>query len=57
MAIPAFRDLMLPLLKFAKDGQEHTPRETVEALAEEFSLSEADRQQMLPSGRQATFDN
>ncbi|MHB9111012.1 MAG: restriction endonuclease [Thermoleophilia bacterium] len=57
MAIPAFQDLMLPLLKFASDGQEHTPRETVEALAEEFSLSEADRQEMLPSGRQATYDN
>ena len=57
MAIPAFQDLMLPLLKFASDGQEHTPRETVETLANEFSLIEADRQELLPSGRQATFDN
>ncbi|MHB1412250.1 MAG: restriction endonuclease [Thermoleophilia bacterium] len=57
MAIPAFQDLMLPLLTFASDGLEHTPHETVEALAKEFSLSEADRQEMLPSGRQATFDN
>ena len=57
MAIPAFQDLMLPLLTFASDGLEHTPRETVEALAKEFSLSEAGRQEMLPSGRQATFDN
>ncbi|MCL6106188.1 MAG: winged helix-turn-helix domain-containing protein [Actinobacteria bacterium] len=57
MAIPAFQDLMLPLLIFASDGQEHTPRETVETLADEFSLAEADRQELLPSGRQATFDN
>lgn len=57
MAIPAFQDLMLPLLTFVSDSKEHTPREKVEALAEEFSLSEADRQEMLPSGRQATFDN
>ncbi len=57
MAIPAFQDLMLPLLQFASDGQEHTPRETVETLANEFSLTEADRQELLPSGRQATFDN
>lgn len=57
MAIPAFQDLMLPLLTFVSDSKEHTPRETVEALAEKFSLSEADRQEMLPSGRQATFDN
>jgi len=26
-------------------------------LAKEFSLTEADRKEMLPSGRQATFDN
>ena len=57
MAIPAFQDLMLPLLQFASDGQEHSPRETVETLANEFSLTEADRQELLPSGRQATFDN
>lgn len=57
MAIPPFQDIMLPLLKFANDGNEHTPRETVEELAEEFNLSEEERQELLPSGRQATFDN
>ncbi len=57
MAIPAFQEIMLPLLKLASDGREHTPREVVEALAAEFHLTEEDRRQMLPSGRQATFDN
>jgi len=57
MTIPAFQELMLPLLQFADDGLEHTPRETVEQLAKEFSLNEEERREMLPSGRQATFDN
>ncbi|MFA5802235.1 MAG: restriction endonuclease [Thermoleophilia bacterium] len=57
MTIPPFQDIMLPLLEFTRDGKEYTPRETVEALAEGFSLSEEDRRDVLPSGRQATFDN
>jgi len=48
---------MLLLLKLAVAGKEHTPREVVEALAKEFDLTEEDHRQMLPSGRQATFDN
>ncbi len=57
MAIPAFQEIMLPLLKLASDGREHTPREVVEALAAEFHLTEEDRRQMLPSGRQAPVAN
>jgi restriction system protein len=57
MAIPDFQSLMLPLLKYAKDRQEHSLRDGIEALAEEFELTEEERKELLPSGRQATFDN
>jgi restriction system protein len=48
---------MLPLLRFASDRQEHSLRETIEALAEVFHLAQAEREQLLPSGRQPIFDN
>jgi len=57
MPVPDFQSVMLPLLQLVADGQEHTLRETVESLALTFHLSEADRQGLLPSGRQPTFDN
>ena len=48
---------MLPFLKFSSDGEEHTPREAVEKLAETFNLTESDREELLPSGGQRIFDN
>lgn len=57
MAIPDYQSIMLPLLQFAGDKQEHSLRETIEALADRFSLPNEERKQLLPSGRQATFDN
>lgn len=57
MPVPDFQSLMLPLLQFSADGQEHTPRETIEGLAKVFNLSDSDKQELLPSGTQRTFDN
>lgn len=57
MPIPDFQSIMLPLLKFAGDGQEHSLRETIEALASEFNLTEEERSELLPSGQQTIFDN
>lgn len=48
---------MLPVLKFTGDGLEHSLRETIEALADEFSLTDDERNELLPSGQQAVFDN
>ncbi|HLL79163.1 MAG TPA: restriction endonuclease [Ktedonobacteraceae bacterium] len=57
MAIPDFQSFMLPLLKLAEDGEEHTTSEAVEKLADYFGLSEADRDELLPSGKQRKLDN
>ncbi|GIV86879.1 MAG: restriction endonuclease [Chloroflexus sp.] len=57
MPIPDFQTIMLPLLTFARDGAEHTLRETIDALAEEFQLTVEERNTLLPSGQQAVFDN
>ena len=57
MAVPDYQSLMLPLLVYASDGIEHCLREAIEALAVQFSLTPDERRELLPSGRQATFDN
>jgi restriction system protein len=48
---------MLPLLELAGDSQEHTLSEAIEILAEKFSLTDADRRELLSSGIQPRYDN
>jgi len=48
---------MLPLLKVAADGKEHSLAETRPLLAAEFNISIADQEDLLPSGRQPRFAN
>ena len=57
MPIPDYQTLMLPLLKSAQDGAEHTMRQTVERLAVDFNLSQEEQTELLPSGQQAVFTN
>ena len=57
MAIPDYQSIMLPLLRFAADGNEHSLREAIEGLSEEFKLTDAEKNEMLPSGQQPRFDN
>jgi restriction system protein len=57
MAIPDYQTIMLPLLKLAADRQEHSLREAIDTLAEDFGLTDNERRELLPSGRQPTFDN
>jgi restriction system protein len=57
MPIPDFQTLMLPFLQFASDGQEHGMSEARESLAGQFRLTSGERTALLPSGRQAVFDN
>jgi restriction system protein len=57
MSVPDYQSIMLPLLRLAADREEHPLRGAVEALADQFGLSDEERKELLPSGRQATFDN
>lgn len=57
MPIPDYQTLMLPLLRFAADGTDHTTREAVEVLATEFQLTPSERNELLASGQQAIFNN
>lgn len=55
--IPDYQKIMIPLLKYAEDSQEHHTRDVIEQLADEFELSEEERRELLPSGQQAVFYN
>jgi restriction system protein len=57
MAIPNYQATMLPLLRFASDKVEHSLRDAIEALANEFKLTDQERQELLPSGQQEIFAN
>lgn len=55
--IPDYQSLMLPLLQACQDGREHSLRDLIEHLAYQLKLNETERRELLPSGRQAVFDN
>lgn len=57
MPIPDFQSCMLPILKLAADRDEHSLSEGREVLAAHFGLTDEERSEMLPSGRQRRFDN
>lgn len=57
MAVPDFQSLMLPLLQMAADKKERALHEAREHLAEKLGVSEQERALLLPSGRQAVFNN
>jgi restriction system protein len=48
---------MLPVLKFASDGAEHRISDVVDSLATQLKLTEAEREELLPSGKQPVFNN
>jgi restriction system protein len=57
MSIPDFQTLMLPVLRYASSVDEHSLREATEFLADEFSLTTEEREELLTSGRQPVFYN
>ena len=57
MTIPDFLTLMRPILAYLADGAVHRSREVKDAMADEFRLTDAERSELLPSGRQRTIDN
>lgn len=57
MPVPDYQEFMLPILRLASDRQEHRLRDTVETMADEFRITDTDREELLPSGRQTVLFN
>ncbi len=57
MAIPDFQSCMIPILRTIADGAEYSMKKVADSLAVEFELTEQEKLQMLPSGRQELFYN
>ena len=58
MAVPDYQSIMLPLLRFvSKQAPETSTREAMGALAVELGLSDAELDELLPSGTQGKFEN
>lgn len=57
MPIPGFQELMLPVLRLTRDGQEHRLRDLVDQTADLLGLTEEERLEMLPSGQNRVIRN
>jgi len=52
VAIPDYQSLMLPVLKVAGDGRKYRMSDVVDALAIQLKITDAEREELLPSGKQ-----
>lgn len=57
MYIPDFQSIMLPLLQIASDKNIHEFRSVIDTLIEKFNLTDEQKQELLPSGKQPIFEN
>ena len=57
MSVPDFQKIMLPLLKILGDKKEHHLKDITEILSKIFNLTDNDRKELLPSGKQPIFNN
>ena len=57
MAIPVFQQITLPLLQLLEDKQEHSLRQIIDSLISGFNVTQEELHELLPSGKQAIFDN
>lgn len=51
MPVPSYEQIMLPLLAFAGDSNEHSIREAVPHIADHFELTEAERNERIRTGQ------
>ena len=56
MAIPNYQTLMLPVLEVAANGETRVPI-AAKTIADQLGLSEEEREEMLPSGKQRLLHN
>ena len=57
MTVPDFQTWFMPLLQQVADGDAHKLATLYEELADQMNLSEQDRREKLPSGKQLTYRN
>lgn len=57
MAVPDYQELMLPMMRTVADGTDHKVVALVEALSDEYKLTDDERAQLLPSGHQRVIVN
>ena len=57
MGVPDFQAFFYPILKYSSDGQEHSLDEIRAFLTQNFSLTDEDKAERVPSGTQTKFDN
>ncbi|MDR2057467.1 MAG: restriction endonuclease [Dysgonamonadaceae bacterium] len=55
--IPGFQEIMLPLLKQLKDGKEYQADELLNLIAPKFNVTEDEKKELLPSGKDYVFRN
>lgn len=56
MSIPDYETIMLPLLKYVGDGNEHSIREAVIYISDHFSLTEEEKNETLASGQTYVYN-
>ncbi|OGR29421.1 MAG: hypothetical protein A2X83_06270 [Desulfuromonadales bacterium GWD2_54_10] len=57
MEIPSFEECMLPLLRYAADGQQHSTKDAVDSIADQLQLSSEQRIQLHKSGTNILYAN
>lgn len=57
MSIPKYDEMYREFLDCLADGQAHRSKEVKDIVAKRLSISEREREELLPSGKKALFDN
>lgn len=57
MSLPNYQQFLYPVLKIVQEGKGCSLKETYEPIADQLGISQEERQELLPSGRQQIYKN
>ena len=57
MSLPNYQSFYAPFLRALKDGKVHIFKDLKKDVIQQMGLSDKDIEELLPSGRQAVFEN
>lgn len=57
MAIPKYNEFMKPILVLLSDNKIYSRRDVCYQMADVFKLSEEEQSELLPSGKEFTYEN